>query len=151
MDPVALAALLTELFLSIHQIGGYPVPEKHPVVHQMYRTELQERFCSNPCGVKAVYVRSEGVFIDSELDLERDVHARSILLHELVHHVQAESGRFDAMSDRCVRNNRAEAEAYRLQNRYLESTNSLHRVAMTGWAARCRRNEVPTPPVRGDR
>ncbi len=148
MEPVALAALLTELFLSIHNIGGYPVPEAHPVVHQISRAELEQRFCSNPCGVKAFYARSEGVFIDAELDLERDVHARSILLHELVHHVQVESGRFDAMTDRCVRSNRAEAEAYRLQNHYLVSIHSLHRVAMTGWAARCRRNEVPTPTIR---
>ena len=84
MEPVALAALLTELFLSIHNIGGYPVPEAHPVGHQISRAELEQRFCSNPCGVKAFYARSEGVFIDAELDLERDVHARSILLHELV-------------------------------------------------------------------
>ncbi len=148
MDPVALAALLSELFLSIHRIGGYPVPEEHPLVHQISRSELQERFCSKPCRVKAVYVRSEGVFIDAELDVQHDVHARSILLHELVHHVQAESGRFDAMSDLCERYNRAEADAYRLQNQYLESINSLHRVAMTGWAVRCRRNEVPTPTIR---
>ena len=148
MDPVALAVLLTELFLSIHDIGGYPLPEAHPVVRQISQAELQQRFCSNRCGVKAFYARSEGVFIDAELDLERDVHARSILLHELVHHLQAESGRFDAMTDQCVRSNRAEAEAYRLQNDYLVGIHSLHRVAMNGWAARCRTNEVPTPTIR---
>lgn len=145
MDPVALAALLTELFVSIHDIGGYAVPRVHPQVHQVAPAELQRRFCNGPCGVKAFYAPEEGVFIDSSLDFEHDIHARSILLHELVHHVQAVSGRFDSMSNACVRSNRAEAEAYRLQNLYLVSIHSTHRVAMTGWARRCRDHEVPTP------
>ena len=148
MDSVALVALLTELFMAIHDVGGYPVPDVYPVVHQVSRAELQSRFCKGPCGVKAIYTPEEGVYIDESLDLEHDVHARSILLHELVHHVQSESGRFDAMRNACVRSNRAEAEAYLLQNRYLVSIHSTHRVAMTGWAARCRRNEVPTPTIR---
>lgn len=148
MDPVALAALLTELFVVIHDVGGYSVPPVYPEVHQVSRAELQERFCSGACGVKAFYAPKEGVFIDESLDIERDVHARSILLHELVHHVQAQSGRFDAMRDACVRSNRAEEEAYRMQNLYLVSIHSTHRVAMTGWAARCKRQEVPTPTIR---
>jgi hypothetical protein len=148
MDPVALAALLAKLFVSIHDIAGYPVPEVHPVVHQISGDELQQRFCKGPCGVKAFYDPDKGVFIDEALDLTRDVQARSILLHELVHHVQAVSGRFDSMTNACARSNRAEAEAYRIQNRYLVSIHSTHRVAMTGWAARCRRTEVPTPTIR---
>ena len=148
MDPVALAALLTELFISIHDIGGYPVPETYPEVRQVSQAELQRRFCNGPCGVKAFYAPEEGVFIDESFDLSRNVHARSVLLHELVHHMQAKSGRFDAMTNACVRSNRAEAEAYRVQNLYLISIHSTHRVAMTGWAARCRRNEVPTPTIR---
>ena len=148
MDPVALAALLTELFLSIHDIGGYPVPEVYPEVHQVSQAEMQQQFCKGPCAVKAFYAPNEGVFIDETFDITRDVHARSILLHELVHHVQAESGRFDSMKNACVRSNRAEAEAYRVQNLYLVSIHSTHRVAMTGWAARCRRTEVPTPTIR---
>ena len=148
MDTVALAALLAELFLSIHDIGGYPVPAVFPDVHQVSHAELQQRFCKGPCGVKAFYAPDEGVFIDEDLDISHDVHARSILLHELVHHVQAVSGRFDAMTNACVRSNHAEAEAYRVQNLYLVSIQSTHRVAMTGWAARCRRTEVPTPTIR---
>ena len=148
MDSVATVALLTELFLAIHDLGGYPVPEDYPEVHQVAPAELQQRFCKGPCGVKAFYAPNEGVFIDDSLDMEHDVHARSILLHELVHHVQSVSGRFDAMRNACVRNNSAEAEAYRIQNLYLVSIHSTHRVAMTGWSKRCRRNEVPTPTIR---
>lgn len=148
MDSVALAALLTKLFVAIHDIGGYPVPEIYPQIHQLAPAELQQKFCKGPCGVKAFYAPDEGVFIDASLDLEHDIHARSILLHELVHHVQSVSGRFDSMRNACVRSNSAEREAYRIQNLYLISIHSTHRVAMTGWSARCRRNEVPTPTVR---
>lgn len=148
MDPVALVALLTELFVSIHDIGGYPVPEQFPQVNQVPRAELQQRFCNGPCGVKAFYSPEDGVFIDEDLDLERDVHARSVLFHELVHHVQSVSGRFDAVTNTCLRNNRAEQEAYRLQNYYLISIHSSHRISMTGWAARCPKSEVPTPTIR---
>jgi hypothetical protein len=148
MDSVALAALLTKLFVAIHDIGGYPVPEVYPEVHQLTPVELQQRFCKGPCGVKAFYAPHQGVFIDGSLDLEHDVHARSILLHELVHHVQAVSGRFDSVRNACMRSNNAEMEAYRIQNLYLVSIHSTHRVAMTGWSARCRRNEVPTPTIR---
>jgi len=148
MDSVAIAALLAELFLAINEVGGYPVPETYPDVHQIAPAELQQKFCKGPCGVKAFYAPNEGVFIDDSLDLEHDVHARSILLHELVHHVQSVSGRFDAMRNACVRSNRAEAEAYRIQNLYLVSIHSTHRVAMTGWSTRCRRDEVPTPTIR---
>jgi hypothetical protein len=145
MDSVALAALLAKLFVAIHDIGGYPVPEALPEVHQLAPAELQQKFCKGPCGVKAFYAPDEGVFIDASLDLEHDVHARSILLHELVHHVQSVSGRFDSMRNACIRSNTAEREAYRIQNLYLISIHSTHRV---GWSARCRRNEVPTPTIR---
>lgn len=148
MDSVAIAALIAELFVAIHDIGGYPVPDTYPQIHQLESAELQQKFCKGPCGVKAFYAPGEGVFLDSKLDVEQDVHARSILLHELVHHVQAVSGRFDAMRNACLRSNRAEAEAYRIQNLYLVSIHSTHRVAMSGWSARCRRNEVPTPTIR---
>jgi hypothetical protein len=70
---------------------------------------------------------------------------RSILLHELVHHLQAVSGRFDLGSNGCTRRNAAEQEAYGIQNRYLMEMNDARRVSMTGWAARCRDAEVPTP------
>ena len=148
MDSVATVALLTQLFLSIHDIGGYPVPDVYPEIHLVAPAELQQKYCKGPCGIKAFYAPEKGVFIDNSLDLERNVHARSILLHELVHHVQSVSGRFDAMRNACVRSNNAEAEAYRIQNLYLISIHSTYRVSMTGWSSRCRRNEVPTSTIR---
>jgi hypothetical protein len=145
MDSGALAVLVVELFAAIKILGGYPPPALPPEIHRVAQGYIEEEFCRRPCKIRAVYDPTQGVFIDATLDIENDVFARSILLHELVHHVQAVSGRFDMASIDCARQNRAEAEAYYLQNRYLMSLHHPSRVAMTGWAVRCADSEVPTP------
>lgn len=140
-----LSSLVTELFAAIHFLAGYAPPTVPPEIHRVSHSYIEAEFCRGPCQIKAYYDPTTGVYLDDRLDVRNDPLARSILLHELVHHVQAVSGRFDLMSDACTRNNRAEAEAYLIQNQYLMSIHDGHRVAMTGWAARCRDAEVPTP------
>jgi hypothetical protein len=107
--------------------------------------EIQERFCQSACAIRAIYDPTLGVFVDEKLDVVDDTFDRSIPLHELAHHAQADSGRFDIGSSDCVRRNAAEREAYFIQNRYLIEMNNARRVSMTGWAALCSAAEVPTP------
>jgi len=145
MDPT-LSSLIAELFTTIHLLSGYAPPTVPPEVHRVPQAEIRQQFCHGPCQIKAVYDPTLGVFIDETLDVHNNLFARSILLHELVHHAQSVSGRFDlGDSSECVRRNTAEREAYFIQNRYLMEMNDGHRVAMTGWAARCDDREVPTP------
>lgn len=144
MDP-ALSALVADLFAAIQLLSGYAPPTVPPQVHRVPQAQISEQFCHGPCEIKAVYDPTLGVFIDDRLDVRGNVFARSILLHELVHHVQSVSGRFDMGGSECARRNTAEQEAYFIQNRYLMQMNDGHRVAMTGWAARCNDREVPTP------
>jgi hypothetical protein len=144
MDP-ALSALVADLFAAIQLLSGYAPPTVPPQVHRVPQAQISEQFCHGPCEIKAVYDPTLGVFIDDRLDVRDNVFARSILLHELVHHVQSVSGRFDMGGSECARRNTAEQEAYFIQNRYLMQMNDGHRVAMTGWAARCNDREVPTP------
>jgi hypothetical protein len=144
MDP-ALSALVADLFAAIQLLSGYAPPTVPPQVHRVPQAQISEQFCHEPCEIKAVYDPTLGVFIDERLDVRDNVFARSILLHELVHHVQSVSGRFDMGGSECARRNTAEQEAYFIQNRYLIQMNDGHRVAMTGWAARCNDREVPTP------
>lgn len=141
----AMSALIAELFATIHLLAGYAPPVVAPVVHQVDQREIQERFCHSPCAIRAIYDPTLGVFIDEKLDVANNTFERSILLHELVHHLQAVSGRFDLGSNGCTRRNAAEQEAYSIQNRYLMEMNDARRVSMTGWAARCPDAEVPTP------
>lgn len=142
---LALSSLVADLFAAIQLLSGYPPPTVPPQVHRVPQAEIGRQFCNSPCQIKAVYDPTQGVFIDERLDIHNNVFARSILLHELVHHVQSVSGRFDLGDSECVRRNTAEQEAYYIQNRYLLEMNDGHRVSMTGWAARCDDREVPTP------
>lgn len=145
MDPASLSSLIAELFAAIQLLSGYAPPTVLPAVHRVPQTAIQEQFCLRTCPVRAVYDATRGVFIDENLDVENNTFDRSILLHELVHHAQAVSGRFDIKSSDCMRRNWAEKEAYFIQNRYLMEMNSASRVSMSGWAARCGDAEVPTP------
>ena len=148
MDPATLSSLVAELLAAIHLLSGYAPPTVPPVVHVVPQSAIQEQFCRRPCRLRAAYDATLGVFIDENLDIAKNTFDRSILLHELVHHVQAVSGRFDMGSSDCMRRNSAEQEAYFIQNRYLMEMNTGSRVSMTGWAARCDDAEVPTPTIR---
>lgn len=139
-----LTALVVDLFATLHMLAGYPPPTVLPEVHRVPQAEIRDRFCNGqPCEIRALYDPTLGVFIDQKLDVHNRLFDRSILFHELVHHAQSVSGRFDLGDSECVRRNAAEKEAYWLQNLYLMDMNDGHRVSMTGWAMRCADAEVP--------
>ena len=143
MDHASLAALVTELLATIHLLSGYPAISDQPAIHRLTQAEIAEKVCHKPCGVRAYYRPDWGILLDESLKLESDSFDRSILLHELVHHVQATRGRFDTMPGACDRWNAAEREAYTLQNQYLVGVHSAKHVAMSGWVARCDEPDSP--------
>jgi hypothetical protein len=131
-DPT-LSQLVAELFMAIKMLSGYPVPDAPPAIHRLPRAELEAMVCRTACGVKGFYLKGKGVYLDQSLDLEGDVKARSILLHELVHHVQGETGKFDTMPD-CHGWYAKEYEAYAIQNKYLRWEGSAVSFYMdSGW------------------
>jgi len=132
----ALAALLIELFRVIHSISGYPMPAILPEVHAVPLQQLQARVCSWACPVKAFYLKGEGIFIEQSLDFRHDPRARAILLHELVHHLQNLSARFDSLPS-CEAWYAREHEAYAIQNEYLRVEGEAVRQYMAGFARRC--------------
>jgi hypothetical protein len=107
MEP-AMASLIAELFAAIQLLAGYAPPTVAPEVHRVEQREMEERFCHAPCAIRAIYDPTFGVDIDEKLDVANNTFDRSILLYELVHHVQAVSGRFDMGSSNCGRRNAAE-------------------------------------------
>jgi hypothetical protein len=138
MDSLSLASLAVQLLASIHTLSGYPIEKiPPPAIHQAPLAEIQQRFCKGACAVQAFYKPGEGVYLDDALDLAGDAFARSILLHELVHHVQKTSGRFQAIPSECDRWYAAEREAYDIQNRYLEDVHDSHRVIVRAWREHC--------------
>ena len=137
MDSLSLASLALQLLASIHSLSGYPATKDVPEIHQAPLAEIQQRFCNGTCTAQAFYNPGDGVYIDEAFDLANNEFARSVLLHELVHHVQRVSGTFQKIPSECDRWYAAEREAYNIQNRYLEEMHDRHRVNVNAWRARC--------------
>jgi hypothetical protein len=76
------------------------------------------------------------VFIEQSLDFRKDPRARAVLLHELVHHVQMLTGRFDSMPG-CQAWYAREREAYAVQNEYLRVLGERVRQYMPAVARGC--------------
>jgi hypothetical protein len=138
MDPLSVAALAVELLTSIHALSGYPATVDLPEIHRVPLAEIQQRACKGSCRVQALYLPGEGVYIDESFDLVNDPFARSILLHELVHHEQKVAGAFQNIPSNCERWYAAEAQAYSIQNRYLVSLNLPNRVHFRTTGVRCK-------------
>ena len=136
LDPAALNALIADLFGIIQSLSGYPVPQQLPSVRLAPLAEMQAMVCRGACQVRGFYLPESGVFVNEVLDVQHDVVARSILLHELLHHVQHLSGRYDNLS-RCERWFYREREAYDVQNAYLRREQAATRFAFETVPAMC--------------
>jgi hypothetical protein len=137
MDKSALLEVMRDLLVAIHALSGYPIPEQLPEVHVFPQALIAELVCKAPCRVQAFYHPDFGVFVDEKLKFEGDFYAESILLHELVHHAQQVSGRFERLPSECHRRTAAESEAYEIQNRFLILHDSPHRIPVNRLALPC--------------
>lgn len=91
----ALQTLAIELLLSLQVY----FPAANATAVQSLRVEtlipavLQHRACGGPCQVWAWYSPDGVIYIDTRLDTAHNTFARSIIVHEIVHHSQhVESG-----------------------------------------------------------
>lgn len=139
MDQSSLVSLMVELFTAIRLVSGYPSPDVVPQIQRLSVVEMQQKICGGrACSVKAFYHPEWGVYVDEALDIQNDAFDRSILLHELVHHLQKTTGKFDAVPNFCNRRNAQELEAYEIQNRYLSSQSASRRAFVMGWSGKCK-------------
>jgi len=133
-----LSSLLVELFLAIKLIAGYPVPQQWPAIQLLDSNAMRAMLCQGPCGdIPAFYLPGRGVFVNARLDFDNDVSARSILLHELVHHVQELSGKFDRIASQCDRWYSKELEAYSVQNQFLRQSGEKRRYLVDSLPQMC--------------
>jgi hypothetical protein len=133
----SMPILVIELLRAINKISEYPFPTDFPNVAQVPREELERHACGGKCAmVKAAYVAQQGIYVDSKLDPLNNVMDRSILLHELVHHVQGLTGRYADLNE-CQRRQQEEMEAYAIQNAYLAAVGSGLSVPIPRFAYRC--------------
>jgi hypothetical protein len=114
-------AVVAKLLVTAKVLAGYPVPAMPPVVRFAPDAELAALAC-NGCQahglVNGLFLPARGIILSDRLDLEHDVRARAVLLHEIAHHLQELNGRF-ADRPACERYFLREREAYAVENRYL--------------------------------
>lgn len=139
MDQSSLSSLVVELFTTIQLLASYPVPQSSPEIHVVPHVVIEEKICRSRCKrIKAFYHPEWGVYLDESLDLAGNAFDRSILLHELVHHVQHAAGAYEMLPSDCERRNAEELEAYKIQNKYLASISDPRRIPAGAWMGPCR-------------
>jgi hypothetical protein len=110
MEVASMKALVASLMAWIAAHSNYPVPEHPPVVAVMD--------CTGPCPILGLYPDAGVVYIDESLQVDTNVCARSVLLHELVHYSQDLNGRFENQLP-VVRWRLREREAHAIQAQFL--------------------------------
>ena len=149
MPAPIVANVVSVLFsLALKHMGAQDVSHAaHWVAPDIFRISHEQTeimACRKSCRVRAFYLPGIGIFIDNDLEVETDEFARSVLLHELVHHVQALLGTYDHYPP-CPAQQRSELEAYAVQNNYLLSVGSAtHIVPIVTHALTC---PPPSPNV----
>jgi hypothetical protein len=128
MSHDALMQLVASLFSIVASFTGLPLTsDTLPEVHRVPHSQIEAMACQGPCRIQAMYVPHLGVFIDDDLNLEKDEFARSILLHELVHHAQTLTAKYEDLS-LCDSWKSSEVEAYNIQGAYLNKIGSARRL-----------------------
>lgn len=114
----SIASIVAELITVIGLSMNSPaMVVSDPVIRQLDASELQHRVCGKPCRVLAWYGPDGIIYIDNRVDPQRNIVAKGILLHELVHHVQREARGGNAES--CMEWLQREHQAYRIQAQWL--------------------------------
>jgi hypothetical protein len=113
-----LTDLIPELLLGAALLSGHPMPAQPPEVVLVTQARLGEMACGRPCRIHGWSPPGNAIYLDIALDLDLDLFAQSILLHELVHYLQQESGKFGRHID-CLEWVEREREAYLAQYRWL--------------------------------
>lgn len=124
----ALMQVVASLFAIVATFTGLPInTDTLPEVQRVPHTQIEAMACQQPCRVQAIYVPNLGIFLDETLDVVKDEYARSILLHELVHHAQALTAKYEDLS-LCESWKSSEIEAYQIQGRYLRQVGSAQQL-----------------------
>jgi hypothetical protein len=109
-------------------LSGYPAPQRLPeIVKQPHSFFVQQACNGHECKVMGWYAGGNKLYIDATLDPENDLLASSVVVHEMVHYLQAVARGDDALKSgaafgaapTCQQLVRWEYEAYAVQREYI--------------------------------
>lgn len=113
-----IQAVLPVLLSWASHLSGYPVPDQPPTVSFEPHSFFVEHVCGGrECNAVGWYNDQHVIYIDEKYRDDDGSFASSLLVHELTHYLQHQSGRFDSHS--CDDSLAREREAYYVQNNYI--------------------------------
>ena len=123
-------SLVKELVQEASELSGLQPVIDLPEVTFAPMFIVSQYACGGKCEALGAYHPQRGILIEWTLDPQRDLYARSILLHEIVHFLQ---DRHKAHGDRatCQRWHQRELDAFSVQNKFLARQSSLTRVGFS--------------------
>jgi hypothetical protein len=100
-------------------LSGYSLPDTPPDIAAVSHSYLVEHACGGrECKVMGWFPPGHTIFLDKRLNPKVSLYASSILVHEMVHYLQHQSGRLNAPFS-CETAIELEREAYAVQQEYL--------------------------------
>ena len=111
---------LYEILLSwAVMLTGYDMPAERPQVVMASHSYLEQVACEGrKCKVMGWFPSGTTIYIDERLDVQDNLYASSIVVHEMVHYLQQASGKYVADYS-CAQAIEMEREAYAVQQAYL--------------------------------
>ncbi|MFZ0693819.1 MAG: DUF6647 family protein [Alphaproteobacteria bacterium] len=119
MEPGTMNTIVAGLLAWITAHSGYPMPDQTPVVALVPHAYVETLVCGEKCAALGVYTDKNVIYLDDALQIETNVCARSVLLHELVHYLQDKNGQFLNLPP-LLRPQLREQEAYGMQEVWLK-------------------------------
>jgi hypothetical protein len=101
-------------------LSGYPMPDQPAEVKTVSHAYLVEHACNGrECKVLGWFPPGRTIYVDNRLNPADSLLAASIIVHEMVHHLQHEAGRIDPAKWSCENAIALEREAYAIQREFL--------------------------------
>jgi len=116
-----IQAIVSGLLLYINAVMAVPDSNlAQPQVKFLSQSQMEAKACeSRSCKVEGWFAHADQtIYLHDQLDVRRDLHARSILLHELVHYVQHKQNGIKKANE-CLSWKARETQAYRIQYKWL--------------------------------
>ena len=146
-----MAKLVGKLLVSIQLLAGFDLPAERPEVVFVPHQHLQDEACDGRCEVYGWFPPGRTIYLDDRLDPVRDIAARGILVHELVHYLQQESGTFPARGG-CRTWLERERQAYDIQIRWhaeqASAAGARVRLERRPWKLTCSEDPARNLPAR---